>query len=118
MSRGIFLAGLTALAIAAPAIAHAAGPVQQGLGPEAAATPAPPARNPAEVLPPLPLPPAVHNEIPPLPPSDSGYVWDPQTRTYVAKGQAIWVPGHWETRDSAQVWVDGQWMYPKTGYGP
>jgi hypothetical protein len=117
MRRGVLLAGLAALAVAAPAISHALGPVEQGLGPDAAATPAPPARQP-QVLPAPPMPPAAHAEIPPLPPGGTGYVWDSPSHRYVPRGDAIWVPGHWQTGDAGQAWVDGRWMYPGAGSRP
>jgi hypothetical protein len=66
--------------------------------------------KPAGVLPPLPLPPAQHADVPPLPPGGSGYVRDPRTGQYSAEnGRAIWVPRHTENGHP----VAGQWMYQK-----
>ena len=107
MHRGVLLAAALVLASGGPALAAS---------PQALWDPG--QTRPAGVLPPLPLPPAEHTDIPPLPPGDSGYSRDPRTGQYVAEnGKAIWVPAH--TENGRQV--EGRWMYQKpaatAGYG-
>ena len=107
MDRGVVLAAALLLAGSVPIVTASAqqplwGPVET---------------RPAGVLPPRPLPPADHADIPSLPPGDSGFSRDPRTGQYTAEnGQAIWVPGHNENGQ----WVEGRWMYQKPateGYG-
>jgi hypothetical protein len=99
MNRLALVAVLTLLAGSLPAMAAPNEPLW-----ETSPT------KPAGVLPPLPLPPAQHADVPPLPPGDSGYVRDPRTGQYTAEnGRAIWVPAH--TENGRQV--EGQWMYQK-----
>jgi hypothetical protein len=106
-----------ALGLAAPALAQNAGP--PGVAPPAVQR-QPPQHNvaaprPTDLLPPLPLPPKEHTQVPPLPYGSSGYSWDPRTHRYIAEGgNQVWVPAHAENG----VAVPGQWMFlPKPGAG-
>ena len=112
MNRGAVLATALLLAGGLPLAAASA----QGLW-------EPQLTRPPQMLPPKPLPPAQHTDVPPLPQGATGFAYDPHTGQYVAEeGRAIWVAGHWQsTGDGGEPkWVEGQWMYPKPpaeGYG-
>ena len=138
MTYRVLVAGVAALAIAAPALADAPTPLHPDPGHSAAlpaadvlaqAYPAPPTYPPpapppsTATLAPTPPPPP-QAETPPPAPSPS-YVWEPghwswngvqyqwQPGRYITKPTttATYTPGHWEQRPEGWVWVGGTWNY-------
>jgi hypothetical protein len=141
MRHVILIAGATALAISAPALAESPTTLHRGFEPDAGAAfvtrpttevaqaqmPAyPPAASTIVIAPTA--PPAPQTEIPPPAPVPS-YVWEAghwawnglqyiwQSGKYVEKPtvSATFVSGHWEEHPNGWFWVQGHWDYPGVG---
>lgn len=142
--RQLFLmAGISAFAISAPALAQPAAPAHSGavspIMPVAMvlAQMQLPGSPPAVVTAPAPgttvviaptAPPPPQSETPPPPPSPA-YLWDPgrwswtgaefawEPGKYIEKPavSATFVPGHWEQNPNGWAWVPSQWDYPGVG---
>ena len=141
MRHVILIAGATALAISAPALAESPTPLHSGFAQDAGAAvitqpttevaqaqmPAYPPAAPTIVIAPT-APPAPQTEIPPPAPTPS-YVWEAghwawnglqyiwQPGKYVEKPtvSATFVSGHWEEHPNGWFWVQGHWDYPGVG---
>jgi hypothetical protein len=143
MRHVILIAGATALAISAPALADSPTSLHRGFEPDAGAAlvtrpttevaqaqmPAYPRAAPTIVIAPTAAP-APQTEVPPPAPAPApSYVWEAghwawnglqyiwQPEKYVEKPtvSATFVSGDWEEHPNGWFWVQGHWDYPGVG---
>ena len=129
MRHEYLIAGVTVLAISAPALAEPPISLHSEVVPYIGTAPVAQTRiELAQLQAPAYPPPAPQAEMPP-PASSPSYVWEPgrwswdglqyswEPGKYVERPtvSATFVPGHWEQRPAGWVWVQDHWDYPSVG---